>query len=98
MGYKCEKCGGSGNIAAFRGVAGGTCFKCNGTGVQAKKTAQPNKNYACIYNGQTLFAKKAKSEAQALRLAIQHWRSHSDKPAFVNVRGEQDITVQILDY
>jgi hypothetical protein len=95
MAYKCEKCEGKGEIAAFRGVMGGVCFKCNGTGEQAKKPAAKSQRYSCIYNGQPLFTKRAKTEAQALKLAIQHWVMNREAPAMMAVESESDIRVEL---
>lgn len=40
----CHKCGGSGYIAAFSGIANGTCFTCNGTGKKTYRAdRQPKK-------------------------------------------------------
>jgi hypothetical protein len=39
---ECPKCGGHGHIEAFSGIAGGVCFRCNGTGKVADRiTARP---------------------------------------------------------
>ena len=38
---ECWKCGGTGYIAAFSGIANGTCFKCNGSGKLTGKAAKP---------------------------------------------------------
>lgn len=94
MAYKCGKCGGSGEIAAFRSVMGGVCFKCNGSGEQAQKPAAKAQRYSCIYNGVPLFTKRAKTEAQALKLAIQHWIINRDAPAMMAVESENDIRVE----
>lgn len=93
--YNCSKCNGTGEIPAHRNVFGGVCFKCKGTGKQARKPAAKSKKYLCKYDGVGLFAKSARSEAEALRKAIGHWRCHADYPAFVNIKDESQITVEL---
>lgn len=44
--YQCSRCGGSGRLSVFGHVLGGTCFKCNGTGKQRHKPAQPAAKWA----------------------------------------------------
>lgn len=44
--YPCSRCGGSGRLSVFGHVLGGTCFKCNGTGKQRHKPAQPAVKWA----------------------------------------------------
>jgi len=40
---ECYKCGGSGYIAAFSGIANGICFTCDGTGKVAFRFKKQNK-------------------------------------------------------
>ncbi len=40
---ECPKCGGSGFIPAFSGIANGICFRCVGTGKVKAGTVQPPK-------------------------------------------------------
>ena len=94
MTYTCIRCNGTGEIAAHRNVLGGVCFKCHGTGKQARKPAAKSKKYLCKYDGIGLFTKSARSEAEALRKAVGHWRCHADYPAFVNIKDESQITVE----
>lgn len=37
---ECDKCGGTGHIDAFRGIANGVCFRCNGTGKVAYRASK----------------------------------------------------------
>ena len=94
MSYDCIKCGGTGEIAAHRNVMGGVCFKCNGTGKQARKPAAKSKQSLCKYDGVGLFAKSARSEAEALRKAVGHWMCNLDAPAMANITDESQITVE----
>lgn len=94
MTYDCSRCNGTGEIAAHRNVLGGVCFKCSGTGKQARKPAAKSKKYLCKYDGVGLFAKSARSEAEALRKAVGHWRCNPDAPAMVNITDESQITVE----
>jgi hypothetical protein len=94
MTYTCIRCNGTGEIAAHRNVLGGVCFKCNGTGKQARKPAAKSKKYLCKYDGVGLFTKSARSEAEALRKAVGHWRCHPHAPAFANIDDESQITVE----
>ncbi len=94
MAYKCEKCDGKGEIAAFRGVMGGVCFKCNGTGKQANKPVAPSKKYVCKYEGFGLFTKSARTSTQALIKAVLHWKRYSNAPAFANIISADQITVE----
>ena len=94
--YTCTRCNGSGEIAAHRNVLGGVCFKCNGTGKQARKPAAKAKKYDCKYDGIALFTKSARSKAQALRMAVAHWKINAHLPAFVNIHSENQITVEEL--
>lgn len=36
---ECPKCNGKGEIAMYRGIAGGVCFSCGGSGVLTYKSA-----------------------------------------------------------
>lgn len=94
MAYNCSKCNGTGEIAAHRNVLGGVCFKCNGTGKQERKPAAKSKRYLFIYDGVGLFTKPARSQAEALRKAVGHWKCNPDAPALVNISDESQITVE----
>jgi hypothetical protein len=94
MTYTCIRCNGTGEIAAHRNVLGGVCFKCHGTGKQERKPAAKSKKYLCKYDGIGLFTKSARSEAEALRKAVGHWRCHPHAPAFANIDDESQITVE----
>jgi hypothetical protein len=37
--FDCTRCAGKGRLACFSNVIGGTCFKCNGSGLQSSKPA-----------------------------------------------------------
>lgn len=37
---KCPKCNGNGKISCYSGIAGGTCFRCKGTGRITGRSAQ----------------------------------------------------------
>lgn len=93
MAYTCIRCNGTGEIAAHRNVMGGVCFKCHGTGTQ---DAAPrfSKKWLCKYDGVGLFAKSARTEAEALKKAVGHWRCNPDAPAMVNITDESQITVE----
>lgn len=93
MSYTCIRCNGTGEIAAHRNVMGGVCFKCHGTGKQAAIVAK-SKNYLCKYDGVGLLTKSARTEAEALRKAVGHWRCNSDAPAMANITDENQITVE----
>lgn len=96
MSYNCTKCNGTGEIAAHRNVLGGVCFKCNGSGKQSNKPAAKAKKYNCKYDGVSLFTKSARTEAQALRMAVAHWKVNSHLPAFANIHNADQITVEEL--
>ena len=96
MTYQCPKCLGTGEIAAHRNVLNGVCFKCNGAGTVSRKPATPSQSWTCVYAGAALFNIKAKTEAQALRRAVVHWKLHKDAPAFANVTSADDVLVQLL--
>lgn len=73
---ECSKCSGKGEIAMYRGIAGGVCFSCRGTGKIVTKTKpQPAKKFAVSAiekaSGEriTVFWVKAKNEAAALKSA-----------------------------
>lgn len=86
----CGKCGGTGDIPAYRGIAGGVCFLCGGTGKRKVSAShQPSRKFVCIYGGAELFTVRAKTEAEALSKAVGHWRSHPNAPALRAVREEQ---------
>lgn len=91
---ECGKCNGLGEIAAYSGIAGGICFACGGTG---KKTVsanhQPSIKFTCVYAGVDLFTIKARSESQALMIAITKWRQNRTLPAYANVTSEEQISV-----
>jgi hypothetical protein len=92
---KCGKCEGKGEIACYRAILGGTCFACQGRGTKEVAASwKPSRSYSCVYAGKGLFAVRAKSEAQALRLAVGHWKCHPDAPAFVGITQDQ-ITVAL---
>ena len=92
--YTCPKCEGHGTIRAYSNVQGGVCFKCGGSGEVATKPAAKSKKWVCVYAGQELFVKSAKTEAQALKIAITHWKLHKQAPAFSSVSSESDISVR----
>jgi RecJ-like exonuclease len=96
MTYKCPKCEGHGKINAFGHVQAGVCFKCGGSGSVANKPIAPSVKWVCVYAGADVFTIKAKSESQALKVAITHWKSNSDKPAFASVASESDVSVRQL--
>lgn len=94
MAHTCIRCNGTGEIAAHRNVMGGVCFKCHGTGEQAAAPRfSKTRKWICIYDGVDLFTKSARSEAEALKKAIGHWRCNPDAPAMVNITDESQITV-----
>ena len=93
--YNCIKCNGTGEIAAHRNVLGGVCFQCKGTGKQERKPAVKSQRYLCKYDGVGLFTKPARSEEEALRKAVGHWRCNQHAPAFVNISDESQITVEV---
>jgi hypothetical protein len=45
---ECLKCGGSGYIAAFAGIANGICFTCVGTGIVEIKAARKQNRFSPI--------------------------------------------------
>lgn len=91
---ECGKCNGKGEIPAFRGIAGGICFACAGAGSRTVKAShKPGRKFVCIYAGQELFTKTARTEAEALRLAVGHWKQNPTAPAFAGITEEQ-ITVR----
>ena len=45
--YACSRCSGTGRLAQFGNVLGGTCFKCNGSGKQGgKRPPKPTTKWA----------------------------------------------------
>lgn len=94
MTYECSKCGGAGEIQAFKGIMGGVCFKCNGSGKQSRKPATPSVLWTCVYAGVDRFQKPAKTEREAMKKAVSHWKQHSSCIAFADVKSEADISVQ----
>lgn len=52
--FECPKCGGSGNIPAFSGIACGVCFRCNGSGKVlyrvSKKVVRPLSDHEAKWN------------------------------------------------
>jgi hypothetical protein len=90
----CGKCSALGEIEAFRGILGGVCFTCAGSGkrtVSARYEA-PHK-FGCLYDGVLIFTIKARTEAEALRKAVGHWKRHRAAPAFATVKSEAQIAV-----
>jgi RecJ-like exonuclease len=94
--FTCQKCEGHGKIGAYSHVMAGVCFKCNGTGKVSQKPSAKSQKWVCIYAGQELFFKKAKTEAQALKIAIAHWNMNKNAPAFAEVKSEVDISVRLV--
>lgn len=89
----CPKCDGRGEIAMFRHVRGGACFTCKGRG-QVKAGAAPlGKKWICVYGGKELFCRKARTEAEAYRQALAHFRKHGELPAFEGLT-EADVSVK----
>ncbi len=84
--FDCPRCEGKGEIAAFRNVAGGVCFRCGGSGKVATRPMVA-KRWQCVYAGVGLFYIKARSEAAALREAIA--RINPAYPAFAGVTPDQ---------
>lgn len=84
--FECPRCLGKGQIAAYRNVQGGVCFRCAGTGKVATRPQTATK-WLCIYAGRDLFTIKARSEADALRAAIA--RIDPRYPAFAGVTPDQ---------
>jgi len=60
----CYKCGGSGYIPAFSGIANGVCFTCAGTGKVSFRVAKRNR-----FTDINAMHCKTLEEAQAFRLA-----------------------------
>jgi RecJ-like exonuclease len=92
--HTCPKCEGHGTIRAYSNVQGGVCFKCGGAGKVAAKPSSKSRKFVFIYAGQEVFARPAKSEAAALRMAVTHWQMNASLPAFSSVRSEADISVK----
>lgn len=68
--FECPRCLGKGEIAAYRHVQAGVCFRCNGKGTVATRPAKPSVKWVCDFaNGQHVGYVKAKTEAEALRKA-----------------------------
>ena len=61
---ECYKCGGSGYIQAFAGIANGVCFTCGGTGKVAFRKTKVNK-----FSAINAMHCRSLAEAQAFRLA-----------------------------
>ncbi len=94
MSYECSKCNGTGEIPAHRNVFNGVCFKCHGTGKQERKPAAKSKRWLCKYDGVGLFTKPARSEAEALRKAVGHWKCNPHAPAFVSITDASQVSVE----
>ena len=94
--FTCPKCEGHGKIGAYSHVMSGVCFKCNGAGKVAQKPAAKAQKWVCIYAGKELFVKTAKTQAQALKIAVAHWNMNKHLPAFTDVKSEIDISVKLL--
>lgn len=73
--YSCSRCSGTGRLAQFSNVIGGTCFKCHGTGTQASKPAARAAKWAVFgHDRQTgectrLYNISARTEAAAIEKA-----------------------------
>jgi hypothetical protein len=61
---ECYKCGGSGYIEAFSGIASGICFTCDGTGKVAFRVKKQNK-----FSPINAMHCRTLDEAQSFRLA-----------------------------
>lgn len=94
MSYECSKCNGTGEIPAHRNVFNGVCFKCHGTGKQERKPVAKSQKWLCKYDGVGLFTKPARSEAEALRKAVGHWKCNPHAPALVNITDASQISVE----
>lgn len=75
--YTCPKCSGSGHLSQYAGIAGGVCFSCQGRGFKYGRAPVPGTLYgiSAIRRDDgvriVVFHKKARTEAQALKKAIE---------------------------
>lgn len=73
--FPCTRCDGSGRIRAFGHVLGGVCFKCNGSGKQARKPSKPSQLFPLsAIDRETgvrghVYNVRARTPAEALRKA-----------------------------
>lgn len=47
--YPCHRCSGNGRLLIYANVLGGTCFKCGGSGRQARKPSPPTIQWAVFF-------------------------------------------------
>lgn len=71
---ECIKCAGRGEISAFKGIAGGVCFSCNGAGFKLQKS-EPKKSqrFGLFVDGSPIFFKKARSQKEAEKKIFQQF-------------------------
>lgn len=62
----CAKCGGKGEIPMYKGIAGGVCFDCKGTGQIARKTMPDRRAKAKAKREQDKLTKRQEREARAI--------------------------------
>lgn len=92
--FECPRCLGKGQIAAYRNVQGGVCFRCNGTGKVATRPAKPSAKWVCDFaSGQHIGYVKAKTEAEAMRKARA-----MINPAYPAYRGVTPDMVQVYPW
>lgn len=92
--FECPRCLGKGQIPAYRNVQGGVCFRCSGTGKVATRPAKPSIKWVCDFaNGQHIAYVKAKTEAEALRMA-----KAMIKPAYPAYHGVTPDMVRVSVY
>lgn len=80
---ECGKCAGTGHIAAFAGIANGTCFSCKGAGGFATTEAKERRRVTAA----------ARREAKRLAEAEARWaaRLQDDFAAAANVDEFHDL-------
>jgi DnaJ-class molecular chaperone len=72
--YPCARCQGEGTIPAYKGILGGVCFACAGTGKQDRKPTAPSIRWEVWGHDKSgepvhLYNKDAKSAEAAIKSA-----------------------------
>ena len=92
--FECPRCLGKGEIAAYRNVQNGVCFRCGGKGTVPTRPAKPSVKWVCDFaNGQHVGYVKAKTEAEALRKARA-----MINPAYPAYRGVTPDMVKVSEW
>ena len=81
--HACSRCSGTGRLAHFGNVLGGTCFKCKGTGKQRTKPGAPTPKWAVFGQHRAtgvwmrMYNVGAKTKAMAIDRAMRMYQGAS---------------------